>query len=196
MESTTERSIRIYKWTVRYGALVGVTLFVLAFVLLYIPQVDTSGMPSPDGTAKFIISMILYRNYILELTGAFLAIGYSIWVYNYIPPPIEEFIVTTALGQANPRTQFIRAFGRKFKIKYNNSEYIEIFCRNQESESGEWFVFKLSSSEIQNSELKEIAYRNGFSVVNNRITGWCSKDELPLKLLLMQRAVRQATAAS
>ncbi len=195
MKSITERSIRIYKWTVRYAALVGVTIFSLIFVLLYIPQVDLSGIPASSGTSKFILSVFMYRNYILVLIGAFIAIGFSVWVYNFIPDPIEEYIVSTALGQVNPQFQFHKKFGRRFEIALDNQTKIEIFCRNQESESGEWFVFKLSSSEIENSNLEEIALRNGFSVSENKITGWCSKDELPLKLLLMQRAVRQAAAS-
>ncbi len=197
MKSTTERAIRLYKWTVRYAALVGVTIFSLIFVLLYIPQVDISGIPASSGTSKFIISIFMYRNYILVLAGAIIAIGFSVWVYNFIPQPIDEFVVSTALGQVNPRYQFNRKFGRKYEIIMNgNGTKIEIFCRNQEIESGEWFVFKITSSTLSASNLEEIALRNGLSVHDGRITGWCSKDELPLKLLLMQRAIKQAAQAS
>lgn len=119
---------------------------------------------------------------------------YQFWSWAFLPGPALTYTFGILRGILGEQTRIRRSIGKRFKVTLDNGLQFEVSCKIKDRPSGEWFLYRLSSSEFKNEHLKDIALRHGFGVRHNRMVASVSNDELHLRTFLLTRAMSIASS--
>lgn len=119
---------------------------------------------------------------------------YRIWGWAFLPGPALTYTYSILQGILGNKTAINHIIGKRFKVTLENGLNFEVSCRIKDKPSGEWFLYRLVSSEFQNQNMREIALRHGFGVKNGRFVASVSNDELHHRTLLLTKAMTIAAS--
>lgn len=158
----------------------------------YFPSAPPEGIHSGWTQGLAVVTSLNSIGFILSI-AAMVAI-YQFWSWAFLPGPALTYTFAILRGILGEQTRIKHSIGKRFKITLENGLQFEVSCKIKDRPSGEWFLYRLSSSEFKNEHLKEIALRHGFGVRHSRMVASVSSDELHLRTFLLTRAMRIASS--
>ena len=154
--------------------------------------VPPPNQPIPTGWVLGFETVASFNTVGLFLAVSIMIFFYGFWSWAYLPNPASIYTQTVIKGLLGEDTRIKQRIGRKFKVELSNGMSIDILCRTQDA-SGEWFVYRLESSPIDDKRMEEIALRHGMHAKDGRYSTWVSNEELHSRLLLMTKAMLLTT---
>ncbi|MCF2138129.1 MAG: hypothetical protein K9W43_12935 [Candidatus Thorarchaeota archaeon] len=146
-------------------------------------------IPVPTGWVAGFETVASFNTVGLFLAVSIMIFFYAFWTWAYLPNPATVYTQAVIQGILGEDINIRQMIGRRFRISLENGTEISIRCRTRNG-SGEWFVYNLESSPIEDKRLEEIALRHGMHTNNGRFSTWVSSDELHSRLLLLTKAIR------
>jgi hypothetical protein len=186
----------LYKDRIRIVLSALIIVFSITFFLYY-----TSGLAElvqigpPDGISRGFQVVASFNNVGLIIAVGLLVVVYKFWSWAFLPGPASLYTLSVLRGILGSKAVVKQTIGKRFKVSLENGMTFGVSCQIKIKGTEEWFSYRLVSSEIQNSDLKNIALRHGFSTRDNRIVGSVSNDELHHRTLLLAKAMMIAAPA-
>jgi hypothetical protein len=200
MEDTLLKQARaLYKDRLRIALAGFIVVFSITFYLFYSPEIVSFGLLPPQGidpgvTQGFaVVASVNTLGFISTIAG--MALIFRFWSWAFLPTPASTFTLAVLRGILGSKTKIRHTIGRRFRVTLENGLQFDVNCSIKEKDSGEWFVYRLVSSQLQNDKLKNIALRHGFGVENNRLVASVSNDELHHRTFLLTKAMMLATSS-
>ncbi len=197
----------LYNDRLRIALAAFIVIFAISAYLFYSPEIIGLGItPGPStipGVTSAPAAIGLPQGFAViasvNTLGFLVSIGimvliFRFWQWAFLPGPATSFTLAILRGILGPKTAIKHSFGRRFKVTMQNGLQFDVKCLIKEKESNEWFVYRLTSSPIQSSQLRTIALRHGFTVQDNRFVASVSNDELHSRTFLLTKAMMMATS--
>jgi len=198
----------LYKDRLRIALAAFIVIFAISAYLFYSPEIislgigpgtstnpGVTGAPAavglPQGFA--VIASVNTVGFLISIGVLVLIMRF--WQWAFLPGPATSYTLGILRGILGPKTTIKHSFGRRFKVSMSNGLQFDVKCQIKEKDSDEWFVYRLISSPMQNTQLKSIALRHGFTVKNNRLVASVSNDELHHRTFLLTKAMLMATSS-
>jgi len=170
------------------------TLIIVFAITIFL--YNTSGLaglgpngPSEPGWLLGLEIVATFNNVGLVIAIGLLAVTFRFWSWAFLPGPASTFTLAVLRGILGSKAVVKQTIGKRFKIILENGMTFRVSCQIKEKGTDEWFSYRLVSSEIQNSNLKDIGLRHGFSVVDNKFVASVSHDELHHRTFLLTKAI-------
>ena len=200
MEDTLLKQARaLYKDRLRIALAALIIVFSITFYLFYSPEIISLGATPPASivfggwTQGF--EVVASVNTIGFFSAVVLmALIFRFWSWAFLPGPALTYTLAVLEGIFSSKVTIKHSFGKRFKVTLENGLQFDVNCKIKEKDSGEWFVYRLMSTQLQCNQLRNIALRHGFGVKNDRIVANVSNDELHHRTLLLTKAMMLANA--
>ncbi|MHA2179144.1 MAG: hypothetical protein ACXAAK_12425, partial [Candidatus Thorarchaeota archaeon] len=111
------------------------------------------------------------------------------WSWAFLPGPASLYTLSILRGILGSKAVVKQAIGKRFRVTLENGMSFGVSCQIKEKGTEDWFSYRLVSSVIQHSDLRNIALRHGFSTRENKIVASVSNDELHHRTLLLTKAL-------
>jgi len=198
MEDTLLKQARaLYKDRLRIALAALIVVFFITFYIFYSPGIISLGATPPDGipfggwTQGFaVVASVNTVGFFSAI--ALMALIFRFWSWGFLPGPASTYTLAVLKGIFNSKVTVKHSFGKRFKVTFENGLQFDVNCSIKEKNTGEWFVYRLISTQLQCSQLRNIALRHGFGVKNDRIVGSVSNDELHHRTILLTKAMMLA----
>ena len=118
-----------------------------------------------------------------------MALVFRFWSWAFLPGPAAIFTLGVLEGILGPKVTIEQVIGKRFKVTLENGMQFEVSCRTRDRGADEWFSYRLITSPLQGSGLREVALRHGFALKDDRFVATVSSDELHQRTLLLTRAM-------
>ncbi len=192
MENNLLREAKaLYKDRIRIILSALIIIFSITFFLYY-----TSGLAglSPNGHSEpgWLLGLEVvatFNNVGLVIAVGLLVVTFRFWSWAFLPGPASTFTLGVLRGILGSKAVVKQTIGKRFKIILENGITFRVSCEIKEKGTDEWFSYRLVSSEIQHSNLKDIGLRHGFTVADNKFVASVSNDELHHRTLLLTKAI-------
>ena len=192
MENNLLREAKaLYKDRIRIILSTLIIMFSITFFLYY-----TSGLAglSPNGSRSpgWLLGLEVvasFNNVGLIIAIGLLVVVFRFWSWAFLPGPASTYTLAVLRGILGSKVVVKQTIGKRFKVILENGVSFRISCQIKEKGSNEWFSYRLVSSEIQHSDLKNIGLRHGFAVADNRLVASVSNDELHHRTLLLTKSL-------
>ncbi len=148
----------------------------------------------PTGWTQGLAVVTALNSIAFLFSISIMVIIFRFWSWAFLPGPASTYTYTILRGILGEHTRIKHGIGRRFKVTLENGLQFEVSCKINDRSSGEWFLYRLTSSKFKNKHLKEIALRHGFGVKNDRLVANVSNDELYLRTFLLTKAMNIASA--
>ena len=206
MEDTLlKQALALYKDRVRIALAAFIIVFSIAFYLFYSPEIITLGAtppPVPGGPAAIDsgwtqgFAVLASVNTVGFFTAvALMALIFRFWSWAFLPGPASTYTLAILKGILGSKTTIRHSFGKRFRVTLENGLQFDVNCRIKEKDSGEWFAYRLVSTQMHSDQLKNIALRHGFGVKNDRLVANVSNDELHHRTFLLTKAMMMVSAS-
>jgi hypothetical protein len=194
----------LYKDRLRIALAAFIVVLSITFYLFYSPEIISLGLTPPTNptgpvgsdngwTQGFaVVASVNTVGFLIAV--ALMAIIFRFWSWAFLPGPASTFTLAVLRGILGPKTTIRHSLGKRFRVTLENGLQFDVKCRIKEKDSGEWFAYRLVSTQIKCPQLRNIALRHGFGVDNNRIVASISNDELHHRTLLLTEAIMKASA--
>ncbi|MFX1262576.1 MAG: hypothetical protein ACFFAZ_10840 [Promethearchaeota archaeon] len=162
----------------------------VAFYLFYSPGIIDFPPPEifPEGWIQGFPVIASYNTIGFFIALSLLVLVYSFWSWAFLPSPAAIYTEGVFRGILGPDVTIRQAIGKRFRILLDDDRYIDVSCQIKGT-NGDWFSYRLTSSELYGDNLESIALRHGMSVKDNRFTSHVSNDELHARTLLLAKAM-------
>ncbi len=192
MENNLLREAKaLYKDRIRIILSTLIIIFSITFFLYY-----TSGLeglspngPTAPGWLLGLEVVATFNNVGLIIAIGLLAVVFRFWSWAFLPGPASTYTLAVLRGILGSKAVVKQTIGKRFKVILDNGITFRVSCQIKEKGSNEWFSYRLVSSEIQHSNLRDIGLRHGFAVADNRLVASVSNDELHHRTLLLTKAL-------
>ncbi len=181
----------LYRDRIRIVLSALIIVFSLTFFLYYTSELAGLGpIGSPDpGTTSGLYMVTSFNN-----VGLFVAVGllvavFKFWSWAFLPGPASLYTLSVLRGILGSKAVVKQTIGKRFNVTLENGMSFGVICQIKEKGTEDWFSYRLVSSEIQHSDLRNIALRHGFSTRENKIVASVSNDELHHRTLLLTKAM-------
>lgn len=180
----------LYKDRIRIVLSALIIVFSMTFFLYYTSGLAGLGqVGSSDGISQGFEVVASFNNVGLIIAVGLLVVVYKFWSWAFLPGPASLYTLSVLRGILGSKAVVKQTIGKRFKVSLDNGMTFGVSCQIKVKGTEEWFSYRLVSSEIQNSGLKNIALRHGFSTRDNKIVGSVSNDELHHRTLLLAKAM-------
>lgn len=166
--------------------------FTFFFNLGYLGTAPAGQIPSGWTQGLSVVTSLNSVGFFISI--AIMMLIYRFWSWAFLPGPASTFTYAILEGILGKDVLIKHSIGKRFKVTLESGLQFELSCKIKDGPSGEWFLYRLVSSEINNRNLKNIALRHGFGVKNNRLVASVSNDELHSRTLLLAKAMTIASA--
>ncbi|MHA1770469.1 MAG: hypothetical protein ACTSYL_12160 [Candidatus Thorarchaeota archaeon] len=146
-------------------------------------------VPIPSGWVAGFETVASFNTVGLFLAVSIMIFFYAFWTWAYLPNPATVYTRAVIRGVLGEDVEIQQMIGRRFRVRFGDGTNINIRCRTRDS-SGEWFVYNLESSPIDDKRLEEIALRHGMHTNKGKFSTWVSSEELHSRLLLLTKAIQ------
>jgi hypothetical protein len=187
----------LYKDRIRIVLSALIIVFSITFFLYY-----TSGLAGfgpvethESGLTQGFQIVASFNNVGLIVAIGLLVVVFKFWSWAFLPGPASLYTLSVLRGILGSKAIVKQTIGKRFKVTLENGMTFGVSCQIKVKGTEEWFSYRLVSSEIQNSDLRNIALRHGFSTRDNKIVGNVSNDELHHRTLLLTKAMMIAAPA-
>ena len=163
----------------------------VAFYLFYSSGIQVLGDPPdwfPSGWAQGLEVVASYNTIGFILALGFMVLMYGFWQWAFLPSPAAIYTMGVLRGILGREIEIKQSIGRRFRVLLEDGKHIDIECKIKEP-SGNWFLFRLSSSRLIGSGLEELALRHGMSLKGNRFVSSVFNDEFHHRTLLLAKAM-------
>ncbi len=188
----------LYKDRLRIALSAFIIVFSTTFFVYY-----TSGIAGLDGNldpgegiSQGILIIASFNNLGLLIAVALMVMAFRFWSWAFLPGPACLFTTSVLKGILGPNITIRQIIGKRFNVTLDNGLSFNLSCFIKEKGTEDWFSYRLSSSELQNGNLRNIALRHGFSVKGSRFVANVSNDELHHRTLLLAKAMMIATSST
>lgn len=194
MDHLLKKARALYEDRVRIALSAILIVITTAFFLFYssgihyLPE-PPNGFPISIGWVEGMEVVASYNTLGFLLTVVLMIIAYGFWSWAFLPSPAVIFTQGVLKGILGPNVVIRQSIGKRFRVFLEDGTQINLNCSIKESETGEWFVYRLETSPIVGSNLEEIALRHGMSIRDRRFTTCVSNDELHHRVLLLAKAI-------
>lgn len=200
MEDTLLKQARaLYNDRLRIALAALIIVFFVTFYIFYSPEIITLGATPPPGidysgwTQGFaVVASVNTVGFFSAI--ALMALICRFWSWAFLPGPASTYTLAVLEGIFSSKVTIKHSFGKRFKVMLENGLQFDVNCSIKEKNTGEWFVYRLMSTQLQCSQLRNIALRHGFGVKNDRIVGSVSNDELHHRTILLTKAMMLANS--
>ncbi|TFG31353.1 hypothetical protein EU527_12630 [Candidatus Thorarchaeota archaeon] len=158
---------------------------------VYLGVDPIGGFPSGWTQGIAIITSPNSVGFIISVLMMFLI--YQFWSWAFLPGPASTYTYGILEGIFRNKATIKYIIGKRFKITLENGLQFNVNCMIKDKASGEWFLYRLVSSQLKNVHVRDIALRHGFGVDGNRIVANVSNDELHHRTLLLVKALSIAS---
>lgn len=193
MDRLLERARGLYKDRQRIALSAFIVVFAFTFYMFYSPGIIGLGAEPPQwfppGWSQGLEVVVSFNTLGFFLAFALMVFAYSFWQWAFLPTPAVNYTLGVLRGILGPKVQIKHRIGKRFRVFLEDGKFVDILCRIREHESGEWFVYRLTSSPLFSTKLSSLALRHGMSVSKDRLTTCISNDELHSRIVLMLRAI-------
>ncbi|MHA1943647.1 MAG: hypothetical protein ACW96M_04550 [Candidatus Thorarchaeota archaeon] len=185
----------LYKDRIRIVLSALIIVFSITFFLYYTSGIAGLGQfgPPDSGWTRSIQVVASFNNVGLILAISLLAIVFRFWSWAFLPGPASFYTLSVLRGILGSKASVKQTIGKRFRIILENGMTFRVSCQIKEKGTDDWFSYRLVSSVLQHSNLKDIALRHGFSVRDNKFVASVSHDELHHRTLLLTKAMMIAT---
>jgi hypothetical protein len=197
MDKLLQEAKALYKDRIRIVLSALIIVFSITFFLYYtsgLAGLGPSGNEDPGLTSGFQV-MASFNNVGLIVAVGLLVVVYKFWSWAFLPGPATLYTLSVLRGILGSKAVVKQTIGKRFKVSLENGMTFGVSCQIKIEGTEEWFSYRLVSAEIENSDLRNIALRHGFSTSENRIVGHVSNDELHHRTLLLAKAMTIAAPA-
>jgi hypothetical protein len=118
-----------------------------------------------------------------------MVIAYSLWAWAFLPTPAVVYTMGVLRGILGPNAKIKQIIGKRFRVFLDNDVHMDIKCSIKEQSSGDWFVYRLSSSPLSGENLENVALRHGMRLAKDRFMTWVGFDELHHRMILLTKAI-------
>ncbi|TFH06477.1 MAG: hypothetical protein E4H14_10770 [Candidatus Thorarchaeota archaeon] len=189
----------LYKDRLRIALAAFIFLFAITFYLFYSPEIITLGAVPPVGLTPVGWTQGFAVVASVNTIGLFIALAmmtliFRFWSWAFLPGPASTFTLAVLRGILGSQTTIRHTLGKRFRVTLENGLHFDVNCRIKEKDTGEWFAYRLVSAKLQSTQLRNIALRHGFGVMDNRLVASVSNDELHHRTLLLTKAIMMANA--
>lgn len=192
MENNLLREAKaLYKDRIRIILSTLIIIFSITFFLYYtsgLAGLNTDEPTAPGWLLGFEV-VASFNNVGLIIAIGLLAVVFRFWSWAFLPGPASTYTLAVLRGILGSKAVVRQTIGKRFKVILENGITFRVSCQIKEKGSNEWFSYRLVSSEINHSDLKDIGLRHGFAVADNRLVASVSNDELHHRTLLLTKAL-------
>ncbi len=185
----------LYKDRIRIVLSALIIVFSIVFFLYYtsgLAGLGLIGFQEP-GVSLGLQVVASFNNIGLIIAVGLLVLVFKFWSWAFLPGPASLYTSSVLRGILGSRAIVKQSIGKRFKVTLENGLSFIVSCQIKENSTDEWFSYRLVSSEIQHSELRDIALRHGFTAKNNKLVASVSHDELHHRTLLLTKAMMIAS---
>ncbi len=190
------RGLYIDRQRIALAALIA--MYAASFILFYSNGIDSILKDPPidwipAGWAQGFEVVASFNTVGFFLAFSVMMFFYAFWHWAFMPSPAVTYTISILKGVFGQKSKITQSLGKRFRVYVSDTEFIDVKCRIREQESGEWFVYKLTSPIISSEKREDIALRHGMAVRNNRFTTWVAHDELHHRSILLAKAISLAS---
>ncbi|MGY5878895.1 MAG: hypothetical protein RTV31_01535 [Candidatus Thorarchaeota archaeon] len=195
MEDTLLKQARaLYKDRLRIALAAFILVFAITFYLFYSPEIISLGAVPPDtvdsGGWTQGFAVVASVNTVGFFSAIVLmALIFRFWSWAFLPGPASTFTLAVLRGILGSQSTIRHTFGKRFRVTLENGLQFDVNCRIKEKDTGEWFAYRLVSTQLHCDKLRNIALRHGFGVKDNRLVASVSNDELHHRTFLLTKAM-------
>lgn len=188
----------LYKDRLRIALAALIVVFSITFYLFYNPEIISLGAIPPDGwtqgwTQGFaVIASVNTIGFVLSVV--LIVLIFRFWSWAFLPGPALTYSLAILNGILGTKTTIKHSFGKKIRVTLENGLQFDVNCRIKEKGTDEWFVYRLVSTQMKCTQLRNIALRHGFGVKNDSLVANISHDELHHRTFLLTKAMMLANA--
>ncbi|MHA2025134.1 MAG: hypothetical protein ACW98U_04450 [Candidatus Thorarchaeota archaeon] len=179
----------LYKDRIRIVLSALIIVFSISFFLYYTTGLSGFIGSTEPGASSGLFMVTSFNNVGLFVAVGLLVVVFKFWSWAFLPGPASLYTLSVLRGILGSKAVVKQTIGKRFKVTLENGMTFGVSCQIKIKGTEDWFSYRLASSEIQNSDLKNIALRHGFSTSENRIVGSVSHDELHHRTLLLTKAM-------
>jgi len=198
MEDTRLKQARaLYKDRLRIALAAFIIVFAITFYLFYSPEIISLGIEPPEDpvssgwTQGFaVVASVNTIGFFSAI--ALMALIFRFWSWAFLPGPASTFTLAILRGILGSQTTIRHTLGKRFRVTLENGLQFDVNCRIKAKDTGEWFAYRLVSTQLQCDSLRNIALRHGFGVKDNRLVANVSNDELHHRTFLLTKAMMLA----
>ena len=201
MDKLLQEAKALYKDRIRIVLSALIIVFSITFFLYYtsgladLGLVENPGPSQPAPSSSGLMVMASFNNLGLIVAVGLLVVVYKFWSWAFLPGPATLFTLSVLKGILGSNAVVKQAIGKRFKVMLENGMTFGVSCQIRIEGTEEWFSYRLVSAEIESDNLRNIALRHGFSIIDKRIVGNVSNDELHHRTLLLAKAMMMAAPA-
>ncbi|MHA2235914.1 MAG: hypothetical protein ACXABH_11335 [Candidatus Thorarchaeota archaeon] len=181
----------LYRDRIRIVLSALIIVFSLTFFLYYtsgLAGLEPAGSPY-SGWTRAIQVVASFNNFGLIVAVGLLVVVFKFWSWAFLPGPASLYTLSILRGILGSKAVVKQAIGKRFRVTLENGMSFGVSCQIKEKGTEDWFSYRLVSSVIQHSDLRNIALRHGFSTRENKIVASVSNDELHHRTLLLTKAL-------
>ncbi len=181
----------LYKDRIRIVLSALIIVFSITFFLYYTSGIAGLGpitIPDEGWTRGFQV-VASFNNVGLLFAIGLLALVFRFWSWAFLPGPASFYTLSVLRGILGSKASVKQTIGKRFKITLENGMTFGVKCQIKEKGTDDWFSYRLVSSVLQHSNLKDIALRHGFVEIDNKFVASVSHDELHHRTLLLAKAM-------
>lgn len=162
----------------------------IAFYLFYSSGIQVLEPPPwfPRGSIQGLEVVASYNTIGFILAVGLMILLYGFWQWAFLPSPAAIYTRGVLRGILGRNVEINQKIGRRFRVLLEDGKHIDIECRIKEP-SGNWFLFRLSSSRLSGEGLDGLALRHGMSLKDNRFVSSVYNDEFHHRILLLAKAM-------
>jgi len=172
-------------------------VFTVTFYVLYSPGIyiiaEGTLQAAPYGSVQGFEIVYSFNTVGFFLAFSIMVFAYAFWSWAFLPTPAVSYTLGVLRGIFGSKTKISHSFGKRFKIFIDPMRLVHVTCKIKGHGPDEWFLYRLESSRISDSNLENLALRHGMSVTDDRLVTWVSNEELHSRTMLMSQAIASIT---
>lgn len=193
MDQLLNRAKALYRDREKIAFSTLLIVFTVTVWVLYSPGIFPLFVEPPDwipwGWTEGLEVVVSINTFVFIGAIALMVIAYSLWAWAFLPNPAVIYTMGVLQGILGPNVKIKQTIGKRFRVLLDNNMHMDIKCRIKEQGSGDWFVYRLSSSPLKGENLENIALRHGMRLAKDRFMTWVGCDELHHRTILLAKAM-------
>ncbi len=184
----------LYKDRLRIALSAMLIVFTTTCYVFYNLALSGTDVPNglPGGSTQGFQAAVSFNTIGFTVSILLMALVFRFWSWAFLPGPAAIFTLGLLEGILGPRVVIEQVIGKRFKVTLENGMQFEVSCRTRNRGTDEWFSYRLVTSPLQGSGLREVALRHGFALKDDRFVATVSSDELHQRTFLLTKAMMVA----
>lgn len=184
----------LYKDRLRIALSAMLIVFTTTCYVFYNLALSGTGVPngSGGGSTQGFQAAVSFNTIGFTVSILLMVLVFRFWSWAFLPGPAAIFTLGVLEGILGPKVTIEQVIGKRFKVTLENGMQFEISCRARDRGTDEWFSYRLVTSPLQGSGLREVALRHGFALKDDRFVATVSSDELHQRAFLLTKAMMVA----